>query len=177
VDFGQPSAIHELAGLITRLYALSLPGKPRTSLNVGVISGGTTVNTIAAQATCLLDLRSEDGQVLAELAAQVEAQIAAGNRPDVQLSWELVGERPSGDLPIDHPLVRLAMRCLKAQGIQPLANIGSTDANIPLSRGLPAVCVGLTTGSGAHTVGEYVNIPPLGLGLAQLMALVEGAFQ
>ncbi len=176
VDFGQPSAIHELAGLITRLCALPIPGQPRTSMNVGVVSGGTTVNTIAAQATCLLDLRSEGGQVLARLAGQVEAQIEAGNRPGVQFSWKIVGERPAGRIPPDHPLVRLAVRCLKLQNLQPLLNIGSTDANIPLSRGLPAVCVGLTTGSGAHTVEEYINTRPLEMGLAQLLALVKGVF-
>jgi acetylornithine deacetylase/succinyl-diaminopimelate desuccinylase-like protein len=177
VDFGQPSAIHELAGLIARLCALPMPTQPRTSMNVGVISGGTTVNTIAAQASCLLDLRSEGGQVLARLAQQVEAQIMAGNRASVQFSFKVVGERPAGQIPLSHPLVRLAVRCLEAQGVQPLPHIGSTDANIPLSRGLPAICIGLTTGSGAHTVEEFIHTQPLEPGLAQLLALVDGIFQ
>ncbi len=177
VDFGRPSAIHELAGLITRLCSMPIPGQPRTSMNVGVISGGTTVNTIAAQASCLLDLRSEGGQVLARLARQVEAQIEVGNRTGVQFSCQVVGERPAGQIPSSHPLVRLAKRCLEAQGVHPLLNIGSTDANIPLSRGIPSVCVGLTSGSGAHTVEEYILTQPLELGLAQLLALVDGVFQ
>jgi acetylornithine deacetylase/succinyl-diaminopimelate desuccinylase-like protein len=177
VDHGQPSAIHELATLITRLCALPLPSEPRTSLNVGVISGGSTVNSIAAQAECLLDLRSESQVSLASLAGQVEALIQAGNRKDVKLDYEVVGERPAGELPSDHPLVRQAARCLEAQGIQPLHNIGSTDANIPLSRGLPAVCIGLTTGGGAHTTGEYIHTQPLEQGLAQLLELVEAVFQ
>ena len=177
VDFGRPSAIHELAGLITRLCAIPVPEQPRSSMNIGTVSGGTSVNTIAAQATCLLDLRSESGQVLARLARQTEAQIEAGNYPGIQFSWKVVGERPSGGIPSSHPLVRLAKSCLEAQGIHPLLNIGSTDANIPLSRGMPAICMGLTSGGGAHTVEEYIATQPLELGLAQLQALVDRIFQ
>lgn len=76
-----------------------------------------------------------------------------------------------------HPLVRLAQRCLKEQGIAPNLTIGSTDANVPLSLGLPAICVGLSKGSGAHTQQEYVYTKPLQSGLAQLAALVQGVFQ
>jgi acetylornithine deacetylase/succinyl-diaminopimelate desuccinylase-like protein len=177
VDYGGPSAIHELASMITRLCALPLPAQPRTSMNVGVISGGTTVNSIAAQAECLLDLRSEDQRTLSELASQVEALVKAGNRTGVQFIHHMVGERPAGALPDSHPLVRLAAHCLEAQGIQPALSIGSTDANIPLSRGLPAVCVGLTTGGGAHTPGEFIYVQPLALGLSQLLALVNSIFQ
>ncbi|HEY5574746.1 MAG TPA: hypothetical protein VIK64_17115, partial [Anaerolineales bacterium] len=84
---------------------------------------------------------------------------------------------PPGQIPQGHPLVRLAQRSLKSLGIQPCLNIGSTDANIPLSLGYPAVCLGLTSGGGAHTVDEYINIPPLRQGLQQLALVVEGAFQ
>lgn len=177
VDFGKPSAIHELAGLITRLCALPIPMQPRSSMNVGMVSGGTTVNTIAAQATCLLDLRSEDKDVLNRLVRQVETQIESGNGAGVQFSWRIVGERPAGQIAVNHPLIRQAVRCLEALGIQPLLNIGSTDANIPLSRGLPAICIGLTTGGGAHTPEEYINTRPLALGLTQLLTLVESIFQ
>jgi len=173
VEYGSPSAIHELAALITRLCALPLPAQPRASMNVGVISGGTTVNTIASQAECLLDLRSEDQETLFRLASQVEALAKSCSRPGVQFEYQVVGERPAGALLAAHPLVRLAAHSLGAQGIQPALNIGSTDANLPLSRGLPAVCIGLTTGSGAHTSGEYINVQPLRLGLAQLLDLVE----
>jgi acetylornithine deacetylase/succinyl-diaminopimelate desuccinylase-like protein len=172
VDYGQPSAIHELSALITRITSLPVPSQPRSSMNVGVISGGTTVNTIAAQAECLLDLRSEDGEILTRLAAEVEALVGEGNRPGVHFSWEVVGFRPSGALQREHPLVQAAVRCLEAQGVTPTLSIGSTDANLPLSRGLPAVTIGLTNGGGAHTMGEYINIAPLERGLAQLYNLV-----
>lgn len=177
VNFGQPSAVHELAALITRLVGLPLEIKPRTTLNVGVISGGTTVNSIAAEASLELDLRSESAAALAGLAAQVEALVAGANRPAVQATAEISGQRPAGEIPSTHPLVRLAARCLEEQGIQPSLNVGSTDANIPLSRGLPSVCIGLTTGCGAHTVEEYIHTSPLAQGLTQLSRLVEEAWR
>jgi len=174
VDFGRPSAVHELASVINRLAAIWLPQEPRTSLNVGVFSGGTSINTIAAQAYCLLDLRSEDRKTLDALAADVVAIVQAANHPGkVAVSASLVGQRPVGALPASHPLVSLAARCLEAHGIQPYPNIGSTDANLPLSRGLPAVCIGLTTGGGAHTTGEFIDIRPLHQGLAQLLDFVR----
>jgi tripeptide aminopeptidase len=174
VDFGEPSAIHELAAVINRLAAMPLPQEPRTSLNVGVFSGGTSINTIAAHAYCLLDLRSEDRNTLDALASDVEATVHAANHPGrVTLKASLVGQRPVGALSASHPLVRLAMRCLDEHGIQPYPNIGSTDANLPLSRGLPAICLGLTTGSGAHTTGEMIDTRPLRQGLAQILDFVR----
>jgi tripeptide aminopeptidase len=177
VDYGRPSAIHELAALVTRLAALPLPRRPRTSLNVGVIQGGTSINTIAAEAWLELDLRSEGDHALSDLTNRVEGLVKAANRPHVEATCEVIGRRPAGKLPTNHPLVQLAGECLQAQGLRPSLGIGSTDANIPLSRGLPAVCIGLTNGSGAHTVKEFIFTQPLARGLAQVLALVEGAFE
>ncbi len=177
VDFGRRSAIHELSSFVTRLTALDLPEQPRTTLNVGVISGGTSINTIASQAYLELDLRSEDLDTLEELAGRVEALTQAFKIPEVQFECEVIGHRPKGEISSRHPLVRLAQRSLKSLGIQPCLNIGSTDANIPLSRGIPAICLGLTTGGGAHTVNEYINIPPLTQGLQQLVLVVKGAYR
>ena len=177
VDYGRASAIHELAGLVTRLTALPLPGRPRTSLNVGVIQGGTTINTIAAEAWLELDLRSEGGHALSDLTDWVEGLVKAANRPTVEATCEVIGQRPAGKLSSNHPLVQLAWRCLEAQDIQPNLGIGSTDANIPLSRGLPAVCVGMTNGSGAHTVKEFIFTEPVSKGLSSVIQLVQQAFE
>ena len=177
VDFGEPSAIHALAHLVARLAAIPLPQEPRTSLNVGIFSGGTSINTIAAQAYCLLDLRSEDRKTLDSLATKVEDMVDEANQPGkAMVKASLVGSRPVGALPLSHPLVSLAIRCLELQGIQPHPNIGSTDANLPLSRGLPAVCLGVTKGSGAHTTGESVETRPLRQGLAQLLEFVKSVY-
>jgi acetylornithine deacetylase/succinyl-diaminopimelate desuccinylase-like protein len=177
VDYGHPSANHELASFVTRLTSLPLAQQPRTTLNVGVIAGGFSVNTIAAQAKFELDLRSEGIEELAHLCAQVEALIETSRRPDVQISAHLIGDRPAGELPATHPLIGLAMDCLEKIGLTPALNIGSTDANIPLSLGLPAVCIGLTAGGGAHTLNEFISVEPVRLGILQLVNLVEGVFQ
>jgi acetylornithine deacetylase/succinyl-diaminopimelate desuccinylase-like protein len=177
VDYGRPSAVHELAGLINRLAALSLPTRPRTTLNVGVISGGTSVNSIAASAHLELDLRSEGTHTLQELIQQVEKMVKTTNRKNVQVASELIGQRPAGSISTNHPLIQLVTRTLISLGIKPVLSVGSTDANIPLSRGLPAVCLGLSTGAGAHTLGEFINVQPLALGLEQLVCVVEGAFR
>jgi len=177
VDYGRPSAVHELARLINHLAALSLPTRPRTTLNVGVISGGTSVNSIAASAHLELDLRSEASRTLQELIQQVEKMVKTTNRKNVQVTSELIGQRPAGSISTNHPLIQLVTRTLISLGVKPALSVGSTDANIPLSRGLPAVCLGLSTGADAHTLSEFINIQPLALGLEQLVCVVEGAFR
>jgi len=176
VNYGRPSAVHELAAIINHLAKIPLPEDPRTTLNVGVIEGGTSVNTIAAEAHLELDLRSESAAALENLAKQVEDLVADANRPPVKVDAQIIGERPAGDISPEHPLVQLAMHTLFSLGMQPVLTIGSTDANIPLSRGLPAICIGLSTGNGAHTMDEYIDIQPLEKGLEQLVAVVEMVF-
>src|SRR5215212_6792457 len=134
-DYGKPSAIHELAKLIVQLTALELPGHPRTTMNVGKISGGTSVNVIASEASLDLDLRSEGQASLAQLIAAVERLIGHANRSDIQVQAEVIGQRPAGEMSPTHPLVNLAEECLREQGLNPILTSGSTDANVPLSKG------------------------------------------
>ena len=176
VDYGRPSAIHILADLVTRLSGLSLPAVPRTTLNVGVIQGGVSINTIAPQASLELDLRSESGATLARLVDQVISLLDGLRQPGVEFTFEQIGRRPTGSIAETHWLVQLALDSLRRQGLQPCLNIGSTDANIPLSRNLPAICVGLTNGGGAHTDGEYILTRPLAQGLGQLLALIADIY-
>ena len=176
-DFGIPSAIHDLAVLVTKLTDIELPQEPRTTLNVGVISGGTSINTIAAEASLELDLRSTDPAALQNLVAEVEALVAAADRPSVKFEAKIIGKRPAGSIPENHPLVKLAIQTLESQGTRPHLNIGSTDANIPLSRGLPAICIGLTHGRGAHTTGEHIYTEPLTKGIMQLLEIATQSFK
>lgn len=177
VDYGRPSAVHELARLVTRLLELPVPAQPRSSLNVGVIHGGTSVNTIAAQASLELDIRSESPTVLASLCRQVENLANAAQTAQVQVMVEVIGHRPAGELSADHPLVALAQTCLREQGLEADLHIGSTDANVPLSLGLPALCLGVTYGAGAHTLQEFIYTAPVQRGLQQLLSFVERVFQ
>ncbi len=172
IDYGRPSAIHELAGLITRITAIPVSQEPRSSLNVGIVQGGTSINTIASQASLELDLRSASGDCLAELIKSVLRLVKETNRPGIRCHAEIIGQRPSGFLSLEHPLIQVADRCLRDLGVNPMPGIGSTDANIPLSRGYPSICIGLTTGAGAHTLDEFIRIPPLAKGLEQLFQIV-----
>ena len=165
-----------MAALVTKLSELPLPDKPRTTLNVGVIAGGTSINTIAPQASLELDLRSEDPEALLRLIQSVQTLVEQANYPEVQVQTEIIGQRPAGEIPQDHPLVKLTESALVEQGIQPNLSIGSTDANIPLSRGLPAVTIGLTSGKGAHTTNEYVETAPLAGGMEHLAIIVRGVW-
>ncbi len=176
IDYGQPSAVHELTALSTRITALELPHQPRTTLNIGTISGGSSVNTIAAEAMLELDLRSESADSLKKLAGQVEQIVHSSQRPGVSIEMETIGKRPSGELPEEHRLVQLAKDCLGEVGIEARLSIGSTDANLPLSLGFPSITIGLTTGGRAHSIHEFINIAPLEKGVEQLMRLVSQAW-
>jgi tripeptide aminopeptidase len=180
VDYGRPSAIHELAEMVVQIKNLALPAEPRTSLNVGMITGGTSVNTIASDASLELDLRSVNTQALNVLIGQVLSIVEEANRKggDAMLvKEEVIGNRPAGEIPADHPLVKLAMECYARKETNVKLNIGSTDANEPLSKGIPAICVGLTTGGGAHTVGEYIDTQPLAQGLGILVDIIQTIFR
>lgn len=175
-DYGKPSAVHELSKLVVALAAMELPSSPRTTMNVGRISGGTSVNVIASEATLDLDLRSEGREVLAELVSETERLIHAASRPGVNFEAELIGQRPAGEIEPHHPLVRLAEECLHEQGVEAVLTSGSTDANVPLSKGYPAIVLGVTTGGGAHTAQEYINTAPVEQGMEQLVSFVQKAW-
>ncbi len=172
-DYGQPSAVHELAKLVVELASLSLPTHPRTTMNVGRISGGTSVNVIASEASFDLDLRSENQPSLTALVSAVERLIEKANRPGVSVESQVIGQRPAGEIAVSHPLVTLAKKCLEEMGLDAGLISGSTDANVPLSKGYPAVVLGITTGGSAHTVNEYINTKPVAQGMEQLVKFVK----
>ena len=172
-DYGQPSAVHELAALVTQLTSIRLPRQPRTTMNVGTFGGGTGINVLASEAKCELDLRSEDPKTLLKLTYQVEKLFKNADREGVRMMAEIIGERPAGEIPADHPLVELAVNCTREQGMDPVLTIGSTDANVPLSLGIPAVVMGISTGGGAHTLHEYIDTEPISKGMDALVRFVE----
>jgi len=172
-DYGQPSAVHELAKLIVQLTSLDLPKEPRTTMNVGKISGGTSVNVIAAEASMDLDLRSEGQGSLAELVSAAEKLIRRANKPGVSVEAEIIGQRPAGEMDAHHPLLKLAEECLHEQGLDAVLTTGSTDANVPLSKGYPALVLGISRGGNAHTVQEFIHTAPVEQGMEQLVSFVE----
>ncbi len=181
-SFGKPSAIHELSHIVTAIDHLPVPQQPKTTYNVGIIEGGRSINTIASAATMLLDLRSEDPDALTQLVDQVTALVKERNVPDkngrsfVTTTMELIGNRPAGQITRQAPLVSWAEAALRQAGWQkPVFITGSTDANIPLSLGAEAVCIGLTESGNAHRLDEYLNPDRLPQGLSQLLLLTLAA--
>lgn len=170
-SFGTPSAIHGLSKIIAAVADLHVPQNPKTTFNVGTIEGGTSVNTIAAEASALLDMRSTDVDTLNRLAEKARGLIEQRAGSGLQVAIEVLGERPAGQRSLSDPLVQLAGEVLRWLDIEPRYGTSSTDANIPISLNIPTVCIGVTHGEHAHTLQEYFTISPLGQGLAQLVRL------
>lgn len=171
LHYGRASAVHSLVDLAARLVALRPPQTPRTTLNIGMIEGGHGINAIATNASLWLDLRSETRAALENLEADVRAEITRTTAPDLTLAVDLVGDRPAGYLAPDHMLVQAALTALQRQGIRGVLETGSTDGNLPLAQGCPAVTVGVTRGGNAHRNDEFIETPPVEAGLRQIVTL------
>ena len=131
------------------------------------------MNVIAPEASLDLDLRSEGAEALTALVSDVERLIQKANRSGVTVESQVIGQRPVGEIDASHPLVTLAKDCLNELGLDAGLISGSTDANIPLSKGYPAIVLGVTTGGSAHTVHEYINKRPIAQGMEQLVNFVS----
>jgi tripeptide aminopeptidase len=168
-DRGTPSAVHALVAACAAARAAA----GDRHLNVGVIAGGTSINTIAAEASAELDLRDADGATLDATVERVAAAAREAAPDGVTIDIEALGRRPAGATPTDHPLVEAARAARAHAGLPPAEETASsTDANAAMGRDIPAICVGLTEGSGAHTTSERVELGPLAGGLFALETLV-----
>jgi acetylornithine deacetylase/succinyl-diaminopimelate desuccinylase-like protein len=175
--FGRPSAIHGLARIVSGIAEIEVPRNPKTTFNVGTIEGGTSVNTIAAEASALIDMRSIDPAALARLVDRVGEIASRAADDDLSVDIDVLGERPAGTCPRSHPLVSAAGAVLREVGFEPIYDASSTDANIPISLGIPAVCIGITHGGQGHTTSEFIEIAPVVSGLTQLSLLAVAAAQ
>jgi len=178
-SFGNASAIHILGHLISQLDQMKVPEHPKTTYNVGVIEGGTTINSIAQSAHMLLDLRSEDTETLMQLVRTVEDIVeqlrrdySENGRFRSSITMEQIGSRPAGQIDRNTRLVKWAEAALTQVGCRPIYFISSSsDANIPLSQGLNGICIGLAESNFAHRLDEYLDPRNLPRGMAQLLYL------
>ncbi|MBQ1317313.1 MAG: M20/M25/M40 family metallo-hydrolase [Lachnospiraceae bacterium] len=160
--FGNPNAIAHLASIISDLYQIEVPKRGRTTYNVGTIEGGTSVNTIAQQASMLCEFRSDDKDDLAEMQAHFDRIFEAHRSADVSVDVEVVGVRPCENLTEEQAAKREEMisdtkkMLERIYGKEVSLTPASTDCNIPLSLGIPALCFGNYLGHGAHTREEYI---------------------
>ena len=168
-DAGTPNPILILSRALSGLTNLRLPTDPRTTINVGHISGGTSINSIPESASALLDLRSTDPAQLVSTEIEVRAlldqtiaeathEAARQRRIPPQLTVEVIGSRPAGALPEDSPLLHTLRAVDRHLTLRTEPRIGSTDANIPLAIGVPALAIGTGgTGGGIHTLQEWYD--------------------
>ncbi|HEX3050262.1 MAG TPA: M20/M25/M40 family metallo-hydrolase [Aggregatilineaceae bacterium] len=171
LHFGQPSAIHGLVELGAQIVAIIPPVSPRTTYNIGLISGGQSVNSIATTAEFYLDMRSEDSKTLQALEQQVMDAIKRVSKTDLTFEIDVVGDRPSGYISPSHPLVQMAAAALDVISHPVFYESGSTDANVLLANGLPTVTIGISYGGHAHRPDEYIETTPLADGVWHVILL------
>ncbi|MBQ7879772.1 MAG: M20/M25/M40 family metallo-hydrolase [Clostridia bacterium] len=171
-DFGNRNAIVAAARLICRLNECEIPvyENSRTTQNIGLITGGTSVNTIAQETEFFYEYRSNNAKCLAEMRAFFEEQIAWAQAENIaEITVNTVGIRPCADGVDQAILAEISRNAVeisqKHSGIACVCGAGSTDCNIPMSQGVPAVCVGSYLGSGEHTREEKVEIDSIPIGL------------
>ncbi len=159
-DAGTPNPITLLSRGLAELGDLIFPDEPRTVLSPGQIFGGTSINSIPSEASVLLDLRSTDPAQMLAVEREVHRTFehvvarAAGSR----LKIEMIGNRPAGELEMDSAMLRTIRAVDRHLGFRTELRIGSTDANLPLSLGIPAVAMAAGgTGGGIHTLGEWYD--------------------
>jgi tripeptide aminopeptidase len=184
-DFGLPNPVHALGRCISRLAAYPAPKEPRTTFNVGRIEGGTSVNSIPRKAAMEVDLRSTAETELQRLDAffrramrdavdEENAKRRAGD-PELKLKLDLIGERPSGETPVDSPLVELAIETTRLLGFEPRLDQSSTDSNLPISLGIPAITLGAGGTSGhSHTLDEWYDPRDRDKGLKRGLLVILG---
>jgi tripeptide aminopeptidase len=167
-DFGVSNPIHALGRAISRLASYPAPKRPRTTFNVGRIEGGSSVNAIPGEAVMEVDLRSASEDQLLRLDAffrravreAVDDENATRRKDDLplELNLHLIGERPSGETRPDAAIVELAQEATRALGFTPRLDQASTDSNVPISLGIPAITLGGGGASGSsHTLEEWYD--------------------
>lgn len=178
--FGNRNAIHILSSMINTLYTLKTPPEGKSAYNVGTISGGTSVNTIAQQAEMLYEFRSDHKGSLDQIEAFFRSVLETYRAMGASVTAELVGDRPCmGDVdPKQQAALEQSIAALTKgiTGLEPSGRSGSTDCNIPLSLGIPAVSFGGYTGYGAHTREEYIHLDSLKPGFRLLLTYVLSHF-
>ena len=188
--FGLVNPAFAMGAAMARMGDITVPRSPKTTYSVGVVGGGTSVNSIPFETWMEIDLRSESAAELAKLDKAVAAVITQSadqeNRARsvaqgrITVDMKLIGDRPSGETPRTSPLAQTAAATVTAMGLTPAFTYSSTDSNIPMSLGIPAITLDTGgTGGRAHALDEWIDVEKSGSVtgmrciLATLMAVAE----
>jgi acetylornithine deacetylase/succinyl-diaminopimelate desuccinylase-like protein len=166
--FGLVNPAYAMAAAIARFSDVPVPSSPKTTFNVGVVAGGTSVNSIPSKVSMDVDIRSESCGELAKVDAAflsiVKGAVADENRVRsvregrIEADPKVIGERPCGETPMDAPILTTTAAVVQAFGLKPSYGISSTDSNIPMSMGIPALTIGRGAGGRAHSPDEWTDI-------------------
>jgi tripeptide aminopeptidase len=185
-DFGGVNPIHAAAQAMAQLSALPLANSPRTTLTVSRMGGGLAINAIPHQAWFEVDVRCTAAEPLARIEATLRSIVTSALRDantrraqysePVEATIAVIGDRPCGELPEDHPLVEAAVTATRLIGRVPEFAMASTDANVPLSLGIPAIAIGGGgVGGDVHTLGEWYENTDGARGIARALTITMAA--
>jgi di/tripeptidase len=167
--FGLVSPAFAMGTAIAKFSDISVPDSPKTTFNVGVVGGGTSVNSIPFESWMEIDMRSQAPEELKKLeaafrrvmqeAADEENRVRSTRQGRIEADLEVIGDRPSGSTPIDSRLVQTAAAAIKSVGMEPSFSYSSTDSNIPISMGIPAITIDSGgRGGRAHALDEWIDV-------------------
>jgi tripeptide aminopeptidase len=182
-DFGVPNPIVLLSRALARFSDIHVPESPRTTFNLGVVSGGTSVNSIPESATARVDLRSASMEELQKLEDRLRECVAEAwndaplayraGEPRVTLAIESIGDRPAAELPAHSRILQIVHAVDRHLRIESFPRLASTDANVPLSLGIEATTIGAGgDGGGAHTLREWFDCGNRDLGLKRILLVL-----
>jgi len=179
--FGLVSPAFAMGNAMAKLSRVSVPSKPKTTYNVGVVAGGTSVNSIPVEMSMDVDMRSESPEALNTLVAQFQAIVAVAvdeenaarstKEGKIVADVKLIGDRPSGETAVSSPLVQGASAVLKSYGLTPVYGISSTDSNVPISMGIPAMTIGRGPSERSHALDEWTDVEKVSAVRAAQIAL------
>lgn len=182
--FGRvPSAIHGMGRAIAKIADIKTPSYPKTTFTVGTVGGGTSVNTIAPDARMAVDIRSDAMAPLLEtekkILAAIEEAVAEENQrwgvQSLSVSHKLIGDRPGGQTASDALIVQAAVRANRAHGRKTILGGASTDANVPMSLGIPAIVMGGGGKTGGfHALSEWIDLTDAWQGAQNSLLTVLG---
>jgi di/tripeptidase len=171
--FGLAGAIVTINEVINRILEIPLPSRPKTSIVLGTIEGGTHYNTIATEANLRFEIRSESGDMVYQLSkkiADITSEIAS--HTGSELEYRLLAKRQPGGIHFSHPLSDIARKILKKLNVKSRISPSTSELSAFIAKDIPALTIGLTNGENMSKKDETIELEPVFTGLAQLIGLI-----
>lgn len=169
-DSGNTNTIIIASELIKKFVAIDLPNNPKTTLNIGRISGGTSVNSIPEESVFTLEIRSLDQKIITDTVKSIDLILSSMKKQDYTIESELFGDRPCGETKAEW-LIDTIKKIHNHLSINTINDFGSTDSNYPISLGIPSITIGITDAKNTHSKDEYMEKAPIKKGIEQLIMI------